>query len=95
MSRTHKTESFAMQAIHEKDYEAHHDHRNGDCDLPPPPKKRGDLGRVGNGRCFWTYSKSFWYTHRCSCDLCGGGTNRRKERREGKREARQALKEVA
>ena len=70
-------------------YEAHHNHRFGECDLPPKPTKRGDVGWVGRGRCCWTYSKSFWYTHRCSCDLCGGGTNRRKERHQGKREARE------
>ena len=68
-----------------------HDHSDGVCDLPDPFEPGALWG--GSGRCHWEW---LWDGHAvCSCRLCHGGPELRRERRADRRRARRELRAAA
>jgi hypothetical protein len=71
---------------------AHHDHRNGDCDLP-------DRAGLAAGRHVYAWTKSsrcrwvFHYTgtNVCACNLCSSRDERRADLRKDRQTTRRAL----
>ncbi len=104
MSKTDKTNPYRVK-VHDKKHwlQEHHDHTNGECNLPPRPKVGDEVDWNGKrGECFWWYSHDFWcdpYNH-CPCKMCkadgweGDPRNRKAIRREGKRLSRDYWKEM-
>jgi hypothetical protein len=82
MSRTDKTAPMQVKLFYYKDWlEEYHDHRHGDCDLPPRPRNPKDPGlslwyggeRHGDTRCYWVANyRTFWRSgmSNCCCGLC-------------------------
>src|SRR4051812_33687946 len=84
MSRTDKTAPSRVKMFYYPDWiEEYHDHRHGECDLPPRPRNPKDEGLeywYGGTRhnkethCYWVASYTNYYTHglaQCGCSICG------------------------
>ncbi len=92
MSRTDRTKPLWVRYA-EHDPRPVHDHREGDCDLPPAPGPQ-----VTDTRCRWEHPGVLVFGHTC-CSGCGERSctaewqgmkksANRKERYAGRREAR-------
>ncbi|MGC0418054.1 hypothetical protein [Embleya sp. AB8] len=94
MSRTDRTKPLWVRSA-EHDPRPVHDHRHGECDLPPRP-----TGEEPDTRCRWAHPGLLLFGHTCcsGCTVrsCAGerrGAARvanRKERYAARREARRA-----
>ncbi|MEO6087770.1 MAG: hypothetical protein ABIQ18_32125 [Umezawaea sp.] len=92
MSRTDKTKPLWVRSA-EHDPRPLHDHRHGDCDLPPKPTKESP-----DTSCRWEYPV-MWLFYGTCCAGCSKRTcvkerqgmtkaENRRQRYEGRREAR-------
>ncbi|MET7637656.1 hypothetical protein [Streptomyces sp. NPDC005438] len=96
MSRTDRTKPLWVRRAEHAPRPVH-DHRQGDCDLPPRPTRQ-DPGT----RCGWEAPETLVFGHTC-CSGCGERSctrewqgwvraGNRRERYEGRREARRHLR---
>lgn len=106
MSRTLKTAPFHVKCFTQPGMiEEFHDHRVGACDLPPRPRAvngpDGEPTLYTKTRCDWRPSSAFWNSPLgvCNCPTCGHTwmvrAKRRTDRQKGRREAREAVKDLA
>jgi len=80
MSRTDKTAPWDVKIFYYPGWlEEFHDHRDGECDLPPKPRNCKDPGhefwRWNRGHCYWVASYTqFWNNSmsNCPCSMCHG-----------------------
>lgn len=87
MSKTDKTRPWHVKMA-EHPHEVHN-HTNGVCEIKGKKPSR-DLTSARDGACY--FGPMYWRREfHCGCPICGydpGGFMKRKERRAGKREAR-------
>ncbi|MCH6159715.1 hypothetical protein [Streptomyces marispadix] len=99
MSRTDKTKPLWVRHAEHRPRPVH-DHRHGDCDLPPKPTREET-----DTRCRWERPDALLFTHTC-CSGCNRRgcvkewqgmvkASNRRERYEGRRQARRAAAEAA
>lgn len=97
MSKTDKTRPWRVRVMDKKTWlEEDHDHRDGPCDLPPPPALVCDFwaGRTTT-RCYWNASCEFWVTpsNYCGCPTCNDTRGRRLETKRARAQARQRVRQ--
>ena len=86
MSRTDKTKPWQVR-VAEHHPTAHHDHRDGVCDLPADPRTPPVYRRGG---CYWSDTVLMLRATccvGCGCRECSGFYARRQERRHSRHQA--------
>lgn len=95
MSRTHKTDPIRVKAAgHAPRVRAvaDHDHRFGECDLPPLDPKTFDHYFATN--CAWTWMDEGTNEY-CGCAHCTEARERKRERRRDRHQAKASLNRMA
>lgn len=97
MSRTDRTKPLWVRHA-EHDPRPVHDHRHGDCDLPPKPARED-----ADTRCRWEHPETLLFRHTCCSGCSRRGcvkewqqmvkSSNRRERYDGRREARRLAAE--
>lgn len=99
MSRTDAHQEWIARHLDKSIVEEQHDHRSGECDLLPLEQwvagaKSNPFRWHREHHCNWRIKPEYYYTHPvCSCDMCHPKTRhlRRRDRQQGRRQARAAL----
>jgi hypothetical protein len=77
-----------------KTYKEHHDHRNGECDLPDVYDKNGGWNKSGGCYYTWTWDWINSGDARCGCPTCSDkGYNKQQNRRARKQSKRDIQQE--
>lgn len=96
MSRTHKTSPLWVKAVngHGARVAEVHNHRNGECNLPPEPDFKYSWFNVTNTMddCFWDWR---WIgTNVCDCCMCTGKLDHKWENRKSRHNSKSAIKKA-
>lgn len=96
MSRTHSHKNYLGRFSREQRPKEMHDHRHGECDLPPRKDWEKMLKEVRHPyrlfdqyRCVWDFPTNYYVINKiCGCALCTGSYDRhmdnKRERSKGK-----------
>lgn len=93
MSRTHSHKNYLGRFSQERNPREIHDHRYGECDLPPRHEWERMLKEVhqphilfDKHRCVWDLSNEYYIKNPpCGCVMCTGYYDRKEERRDERR----------
>jgi hypothetical protein len=93
MSRTYSHKNYVGRFLSEKNPREVHDHRHGDCDLPPREEWERMLKEARHPyylfnayRCAWDFPIDYYITNKmCGCAMCTGYYDRKEERKQERR----------
>jgi hypothetical protein len=98
MSKTRKTRPLIVRMLDKNDhgvaYTEHHNHTDGECDLPDPDPSLILEHQDNNNRTKCYYRFAFVGKGLCGCRMCTGQAERKENTRKARHNERKNIKEI-